>query len=286
MNDGALLDLATEIRAEHEACSVAAETAARHAIKAGHLLIQAKDGMPHGEWLRWLAKHCEVSARTAQAYMRLARKAAELGEAEAQRVADLPVRQAIKAIADSRSEVEPPPAHNPYRCAPPSDKHVWEWAERQVSAPFNRFDLENPGCARNKLYQQAGVPAPVAVFLRLHEKGVPALRLVSVSDLMDAFRALAPVGEEGASLGELGLDFDFADLTSQAAANLLRLLPLLATRAIGQIIGELDYREKTYLTGGAEGYYRAYGRDRETAHDTVMAHLDAELAELREASPA
>jgi hypothetical protein len=64
------------------------------------LLIAAKSGLPHGQWLPWIKENCGLSERTTQAYMRLARRHEELGGEEAQRVADLPVRQAMVAIAD------------------------------------------------------------------------------------------------------------------------------------------------------------------------------------------
>ena len=76
-----------------------ARTAMDHAIFAGNLLNTAKSMVEHGEWHAWLEDHVAVAPRTAQAYMRLARKLQELPAEEAQRVADLPLREAVKAIA-------------------------------------------------------------------------------------------------------------------------------------------------------------------------------------------
>src|ERR1700752_1534300 len=89
-----LADLAARIRAEHEAASGAFRRGAEHAMRAGDLLIEAKARLKHGQWLRWLAEHCEVSERAAQLYMRLARARSEI-EANTQCVADLSLRGAM-----------------------------------------------------------------------------------------------------------------------------------------------------------------------------------------------
>jgi hypothetical protein len=101
-----LTDLAARISAEHRASTAAMQRGVEHAIRAGELLIEAKRQLKHGHWLPWLIKHCEMSERTAQLYMRLARAKPEL-EANPQRVADMTVRGAVAVLA-------PPP--------PPSDE--------------------------------------------------------------------------------------------------------------------------------------------------------------------
>ena len=68
-------------------------------IAAGHMLIEAKRQVGHGEWSAWISANCTIAARTAQAYMKLAIEYAALPPAEAQRVADLPLRDALRAIA-------------------------------------------------------------------------------------------------------------------------------------------------------------------------------------------
>jgi hypothetical protein len=76
----------------------AARSAMQFAIEAGELLNQAKQKVAHGEWLGWLGSNIELAPRTCQAYMRLAAKVRLLPTEEAQRVTDLPVREAIHAI--------------------------------------------------------------------------------------------------------------------------------------------------------------------------------------------
>lgn len=89
-------------KAEH-----AARSAVENAMAAGELLTRAKKEVPHGEWGQWIALNCEVSARTAQAYMALSRRMPMLSDAEAQRVADLPLREAVKAIGSSPTAPTP-----------------------------------------------------------------------------------------------------------------------------------------------------------------------------------
>jgi hypothetical protein len=37
-------------------------------IKAGELLLEAKEQLAHGEWLPWLKQHCGFSLSTAERY--------------------------------------------------------------------------------------------------------------------------------------------------------------------------------------------------------------------------
>jgi len=45
-----------------------------HYRRAGEMLIEAKEQVPHGRWTSWLTKNFDLSARTAQDYMRWARE--------------------------------------------------------------------------------------------------------------------------------------------------------------------------------------------------------------------
>jgi len=76
-----------------------ARSAVRAALDVGRMLTSAKYYLPHGQWDAWLTENITIKPRTAQAYMRLAKQVPTLPAAEAQRVADLPLREAIKAIA-------------------------------------------------------------------------------------------------------------------------------------------------------------------------------------------
>lgn len=65
-------------------------------LTIGRCLIEAKDMLPHGEWLPWLNERVELSERTAQKFMRLAREwsnpntLADLGASKALMLLALP----------------------------------------------------------------------------------------------------------------------------------------------------------------------------------------------------
>ena len=96
-----LAELAAELGKQHAACEAALSSAVEHAIRAGKLLVEAKDLLAHGEWLPWLAEHFAGSERSARGYMQLAR------EADRRPVADLGVRAALAAIAAPRGDDAP-----------------------------------------------------------------------------------------------------------------------------------------------------------------------------------
>ncbi len=96
--------LATLIRGEVDGAEQHAREAVRYALKAGCLLNQAKSEIEHGKFEAWVTDKVPLlSLRTAQAYMRLANRHALMSTDEAQRVALLPLREAMKAIATPSS---------------------------------------------------------------------------------------------------------------------------------------------------------------------------------------
>ena len=96
--------LAERINAEHRAAERAAKSAIDHALRAGELLIEAKSAVGHGDWLPWLAENFEGSERTAQTYMRVARRWPQL-EGKAQRVPDLGVREAVRLLSEPKPRI-------------------------------------------------------------------------------------------------------------------------------------------------------------------------------------
>ena len=94
-----LPDLAAAIDCEHQAAVGAARSAVEHAIECGKLLLEAKTVVGHGAWLGWVKTNCTFGQRTAQGYMRLARELPRLDETNAQRVADLSLRDALGTLA-------------------------------------------------------------------------------------------------------------------------------------------------------------------------------------------
>jgi hypothetical protein len=96
-----LATLAAEINHHHRQAEAALRSGLEHALEAGRLLIEAKSRCVHGTWGLWLADNFEGSARTAQAYMRVADRWPEL-QAKAQDSADLSLDGALKLLAAPR----------------------------------------------------------------------------------------------------------------------------------------------------------------------------------------
>ena len=76
-------------------------------LTIGRCLIEAKDMLPHGEWLPWLNERVEFSERTARNFMRLAREwtnrqtLADLGAAKALTLLALPAEEREQFMAET-----------------------------------------------------------------------------------------------------------------------------------------------------------------------------------------
>jgi hypothetical protein len=92
-----LADLAARIRAFHEATVEGLRQSVTNGIAAGELLIEAKAQLQHGQWLPWLRDNVNISERTAQLYMRLAKNRTEI-EAKSATVADLTLNEAAAVL--------------------------------------------------------------------------------------------------------------------------------------------------------------------------------------------
>ena len=99
------IDKAKEDADKAKTVAVRQANVVSRAIKAGELLKEAKAKLPHGEWLSWLKKQCELSQRTAQRYMKLADDKPKLDKMLLEKsatVADLTLNQALGLL-------KPPP---------------------------------------------------------------------------------------------------------------------------------------------------------------------------------
>ena len=94
-----LADIAARVKVEHTAVSSALKESLRHSIVAGELLLEAKEQVPHGQWLPWLQEHCTMSDRTAQLYMRVAKNRTEIENQMRNDVADLTLNEATALLA-------------------------------------------------------------------------------------------------------------------------------------------------------------------------------------------
>lgn len=168
--------LADRINAEHAAVLVGARMALEHARAAGELLLEARHRCPYGTWLPWLREHVTFSERTAQSYMRVARRWPELEAQNAQSAADLSLDGALRLLA-----APTPPDAEPDE--PPS---------RSSSEGTRSKKLENgAGCTcdwddarwRSEARLPPREPIDVAEFLRFVNDGeVPAVAQTTAAE--------------------------------------------------------------------------------------------------------
>jgi Protein of unknown function (DUF3102) len=229
-----LCDLAARIKAEHEACGQALKASVQHAMAAGDLLTEAKAQLQHGQWLPWLKDNCGLSPRMAQNYMRLADHRAEV-EAKCETVAHLTIRQALTLLTESAEAVERVEMPAPGA----SWDEIWEWAEEQVNAPFNEFDLvldeDGRSLRRNKMLRQLGVPIWAGACLDFLEFDKSALRLCPSEGIERAVKLIAPVARQDTS----GLR-----ISSGVSSVAVRVLTIEALRYLGKFLNEIEHRQK------------------------------------------
>jgi hypothetical protein len=143
-----LADLAARIKIEHSAAGAAVRKGAKHAMAAGDLLIEAKAQLGrHGQWLPWLRDHCELSARVAQQYMRVAKNRAEI-EVKYESDSHLTLRAALASLVpddpdDEADDAAPPP------CFAGNGNNEWytpkEWID-SARAVMSTIDLDPASC--------------------------------------------------------------------------------------------------------------------------------------------
>lgn len=129
-NTALATSLVEQLNAEHRACLAAANDALQHAMRCGDLLIEAKAGVPHGEWQRWLADNFDGSTRSAQVYMRLAgnREVLESKNADS---ALLSIDGAMRLLASpSNNRLYPPASDNPAEYEDLVERHQTYQANR------------------------------------------------------------------------------------------------------------------------------------------------------------
>lgn len=92
-----LQQLAANINAAHAKVESSFGHSLQHAIRAGELLAEAKERLPHGEWLPWLEKNVRFSQRNAYVYI-TAFENRELIAANLQKTANLTLDAAMRLL--------------------------------------------------------------------------------------------------------------------------------------------------------------------------------------------
>jgi Protein of unknown function (DUF3102) len=217
-----LTDLAARIRTEHAACQSAVQRGLEHAVQAGKLLIEAKEQLPHGQWLPWLREHCGIPERSAQRYIGIASHAADGKSAS---LADLTIGGADTSDAAVIQAI--------------NDGDVDGFLQRCLDAPFTAADCDDHDRVMLKLQHQLKIP-PSACFCinaaRIIKDDGPAWRLCPVDDLWETAKLLAPVVNH-----ERKLLFDFETFNSMRdIQNGIAIVHITAGRLIGGIFTEME----------------------------------------------
>lgn len=230
--DNSLPDLAARIRAAHQAVG----EAMKHAIAAGELLAEAKSKVPHGDWLLWLEANCEMSERTAQGYMRIARELARLEPAKAQRVADLSVRDALRSLSRATGAA---------RLSPEGLESVLEKAEANSHMPLDHA-IRN--MRRHELLNSLATPGSMT------PPSSPAGRTLRVAHNATSRQWLLAIGPNAAGLT---LKQDLAAADEDAAIIALR-------QEHGELVEEADRleAEAKAMREAARDFERLIGREK------------------------
>ncbi|APO67246.1 hypothetical protein IE4872_CH01604 [Rhizobium gallicum] len=89
--------LADIANSAHEYTAIALRAAAESAREAGEALLEAKALVPYGEWEAWLKGNFKGGSRTAQRYMRIAKRWPSITE-KTSRVSYLSVNEALRLL--------------------------------------------------------------------------------------------------------------------------------------------------------------------------------------------
>ena len=171
-----------------------AKKATEYAFEVGQLLTKAKTQVQHGEWEAWLSDYCRLAPRTARAYMRLAKELPKLSDAKRQHVADLPIREALKAIATDPTPPKPRGIDGIWKRNSPEKqskvKGVFSQARQKLAKAEKRLDMGMKGGEVESLRKH--LEAVLEQLNELQNEVAPADTTVNVALLAQA-DALQPL---------------------------------------------------------------------------------------------
>ncbi len=156
------LDLAEQIDREHELCREATVSVVEHAVRAGELLVQAKDRRGHGAWTSWLEQHCSVTPRQARRYMSLAKNQDRLDEAKRTWKSDFTLAEAMELLSELQESpqaecaTEETASERRRRKGRPSNKA--RNAARQEKAYQRQIKMHRAHCSRLRRFMDEDQP--------------------------------------------------------------------------------------------------------------------------------
>lgn len=247
----ALPDLAVQINAEHAAAMEHARSAVQRARHAGELLLQAKEQCAHGEWLPWLRSHCpDISERTVQSYMRLARHCLDNPE-QANEIESFTLRNALAQLAaptEKRNTVADLPDSGAETVFSDGESLLNEIFGGDIEA-FATHLLERPFCDYDvqvtprwvqwfqaKLLHKLKLPALASFALSVDSGSIPILRVVPADELSDALKKLVPIATGKGSLPSMAGSI-------KAAGNIMHGMQVIAARLCGEVLIECEHRD-------------------------------------------
>ena len=183
----------------------------------GQRLIEAKETLPHGEWLPWLTEQVEFSERTAQYYMQLARE-----WTNPQSIADLGATKAFKLLALPPEERE----------AFIQEHNVVDMSARELAQAIKERDEARMAAERAAADQHAAEQA--------RDKMAEDMKFLNVrlagakEDREQAMQDVARLESELAELKARPVDVAVETVVDQAAIDKAR------TDAIAEMQEELD----------------------------------------------
>jgi hypothetical protein len=147
-----LTEIAERVRAEHQAVGFAIGNMLESARRAGELLLEAKGQIQHGAWQPWLEASFDGSLRTAQAYMRVAKRWDEI--AKTQDPAFLSLDGALRLLSEPREK-----ERAPTQAEPEAKAEFWKREDARIN-PIPAANGKPPTAADVKRARKRAEPDP------------------------------------------------------------------------------------------------------------------------------
>lgn len=171
----------------------------------GQRLIEAKEMLPHGEWLPWLTERVEFSPRTAQNFMRLARE-----WSNTQTLADLGASKALTLLA------LPPEERDSFI----QDHNVIDMSARQLEQAIKERDEARAAAQRAEADKRTAEQARAKM---AEDMGMLNASLASAQDAREqAMQDVARLEAELADLKAQPVDVAVETVVDQAAIEKAR----------------------------------------------------------------
>ena len=231
----------------------------------GQRLIEAKETLPHGEWLPWLTERVEFSERTAQYYMQLARE-----WTNPQSIADLGATKAFKLLALPAEERE----------AFIQERNVVDMSARELAQAIKERDEARMAVKQAEADQHAAEQArdKMAEDMRLLSARLAGVR----EDREQAMENVARLEAELADLKAKPVDVAVETVVDQAAIDKAR------AEAIAEMQAKLDKakeaaakaRDKQKQAEASVEVLKRSLEEREKSEKKAELFADKELAQF------